>query len=74
MPAEVLKFRTVGNGRFTVEIWGDFLDDCGVMHVDDLLPFLERLRIIAATPQEVVEWLRKGEGVDVLIEKRKYPK
>ncbi len=74
MPADVLKFKIVGDGRFKVEIHGDFLDDCGVMHVDDMTPFLEHLKIIAATLQGVVQWLWEGKEGDVYIEKRKRPK
>jgi hypothetical protein len=72
---EVLKFISVGDGKFRVEIWGDALLDYGVMHVDDMIPFLQNLKIIAATPEEVVQWLRDGnlDGDSVFIEKRKNP-
>lgn len=75
MPAEVLKFINVGDGKYRVEIWGDALYDYGVMHVDGMLPFLQNLKIIGATPEEVVQWLRDGScsGDSVLIEKRKNP-
>lgn len=74
MPAEVLKFIEVGDGKYRVEIWGDALYDYGVMHIDDMTLFLQKLKIIAATPEEVVQWLRDGnKGDSVLIEKRKNP-
>lgn len=74
MPAEALKFIKVGEGEYRVEIWGDALYDYGVMHVDDMTPFLQNLRIIAATPEEVVQWLReRNSDTLVLIEKRKTP-
>jgi hypothetical protein len=60
MPQELLKFIKVGENRFRVEIHGDFLKDCGVMNLDDILPFLKHLKIIAATPEEVIQWLRDG--------------
>ena len=34
MLAELLKFESVGEGRFKVEIWGDSIHNYGVMHVD----------------------------------------
>ncbi len=71
MPQEVLKFFDVGDGKFRVEIHGDFLKDCGVMHLDEMLPFLRHLQIIAATPEEIIQWLRAGEGSEFFIEKRK---
>jgi len=43
------------------------------MHVDEMTPFLQKLKIIAATPEEVVQWLRDRSGNSVLIEKRKNP-
>lgn len=74
MPAEVLKFKSIGDGKFKVEIHGDFLDDCGVMHVDTMTPFLQNLKTIAATPEDVVQWLREGKEGGVYIEQRKRPK
>jgi hypothetical protein len=73
VPAEVLKFFNVGEGRFRVEIHGDFLKEYGVMHIDDMLPFLRHLKIIAASPEEVIQWLREGDRGerDFFIEKRK---
>jgi hypothetical protein len=60
MPADVLKFKIVGDGRFKVEIHGDFLDDCGVMHVDDMTPFLEHLKIVAAMLHHVAHSRSRG--------------
>ena len=39
MLAELLKFESVGEGRFKVEIWGDSIHNYGVMHVDDMSRF-----------------------------------
>ncbi len=68
---EVLRFKNVGDGKFKVEILGDFLDDFGVMHLDGMAPFLQNLRIVAATPEEVIRWLREGKEGNVYIENRK---
>ncbi len=71
MPFEALKFRGVGNGRYRVQIWGDFIDDKGVMDLDNMTPFLQHLKLVAITPEEVVQELRDGKDCDFIIEKRK---
>jgi hypothetical protein len=71
---EVIKFRKTGDGRVKVEIWGDFLEDLGVMNVDKMTPFLQNLKLIATTPEEVIQQLREGNDLDRFIEKRKRPK
>jgi hypothetical protein len=71
---EVIKFRKTGEGRVKVEIWGDFLEDLGVMNVDNMTPFLQNLELIATTPEEVIQELRDGKDLDRFIENRKRPK
>jgi hypothetical protein len=71
MPQELLKFIDVGKGRFKVEIHGDFLKDCGVMDLNTMLPYLKHLRIVGATAEEVIQWVRDGECRAVFIEKPK---
>ena len=70
--AELVKFRKVGDGLVKVEIWGDFIDDCGVMDVGDMTPFLRSLKFIATTPEEVIQELREGKDLDRYIGTRKH--
>jgi hypothetical protein len=70
--AELVKFRKVGDELVKVEIWGDFIDDCGVMDVDDMMPFLRALKFIATTPGEVIQELREGKDLDRYIGTRKH--
>ena len=70
--AELVKFRKVGDGLVKVEIWGDFIDDCGVMDVGDMMPFLRDLKFIATTPEEVIQELREGKDLDRYIGTRKH--
>jgi hypothetical protein len=39
-----------------------------------MTPFLENLKIIAASPQDVVQWLREGNVANVYVEKRAHPR
>ena len=70
MPFEALKFRGVGNGRYSVQIWGDFIDDKGIMDADNMTPFLQHLKLVGITPEEVIQELRDGKDCDFIIEKR----
>ena len=68
--AELIKFREINDGNVRVEIWGGFVEDCGVMSVDGILSFLQNLRFISATPEEVLQEIRKGIDFDRFIEDR----
>ena len=73
MPAEIIKFRKTGkDGQVEVQIWGDCIDNYGAMSVDDMLTFLQNLKLIAITPEELIQELREGKDQDIFIEKRKH--
>ena len=69
--ADLIKFREIKDGNVRVEIWGGFVEDCGVMSVDGMLPFLQNLSFISTTPEEVLQEIRKGNDFDRFIEDRK---
>jgi hypothetical protein len=72
MPARILKFRRTKEDLFKVEIWGDSIKECGTMRIDEMMPFLNNLNVIAATTEEVLQWLRESkEGADFLIEQKR---
>jgi hypothetical protein len=68
MHAEWLQFKKVGDSKFGVAIHGNVLVDFGPMDVDQMIPFVRNLNIVALTAEEVVRKLREGEDFEVLVE------
>ena len=67
---ELIKFTQIREGKVKVEVWGDSVTDYGVMEVNGMTPFLQKLQLIATTPEEVIQELSKGKDFDRFIKNR----